>query len=151
MAAPAPERGTLTCTRAHPQWPYESADGSTAQAVSSGNPKSREKTPLTPQLHGSRFCIGQSTKEPQGSTGPAAQGVCYSIKSTYFLSISTGFNKRCDLFWDRWSHLHNFHQLSGLRNSHLGEFVCFWNSVWNSVGRLSKFTFVTVVGPSELS
>jgi hypothetical protein len=64
----------------------------------------------------SRFCNGQSTQEPQGSTGPAAQAVCLSIKSTYFHSISIDFHTQYDLFWDRWSQLHNFHKLNGLQN-----------------------------------
>src|ERR1039458_40439 len=49
----------------------------------------------------SRFCVGQSTNDPQGSTGLGVDAVNYSIISTYFQQISTGFNKRCDLFWEQ--------------------------------------------------
>jgi len=73
----------------------------------------------------SRFCNGQSTQEPQGSTGLGEETVSYSIKTTYFHSISTDFHKRCDLFWDRWSHLHNFRRLNALRNGHWGSWFAF--------------------------
>src|ERR1017187_8762848 len=73
----------------------------------------------------SRICNGQSTKEPQGSTGTDQHEVGYSIKSTYFLLISTGFNKQCDLFWDRWSYSHNLHKLSGLQRGFVGDFSPF--------------------------
>ena len=34
----------------------------------------------------------------------------------------------------------------------MGEFVCFWDSIWNSVGRSPKFTLGTVVGsPQQFS
>ena len=49
----------------------------------------------------SRFCSGQSTQEPQGSTRIGTQTVNSSIKSTYFNSISIGFNKSFDLFWEQ--------------------------------------------------
>jgi len=49
----------------------------------------------------SRNCSCQSTPEPQGSTGFGQYAVSLSIKSTYIHSISTGFNKRCDLFWEQ--------------------------------------------------
>jgi hypothetical protein len=49
----------------------------------------------------SRFCSGQSTQEPQGSTGIGAQAVICSIKITYFQQISTGFNKSFDLLWEQ--------------------------------------------------
>src|ERR1039458_8811077 len=68
----------------------------------------------------SRFCNCQSTQEQQGSTRVGHYAVDYSIESTYFLSISTDFHKRCDLFWDRWSHLHNLHELNGLQNGRWG-------------------------------
>jgi hypothetical protein len=64
----------------------------------------------------SRICNGQSTKEPQGSTGTDQHEVGYSIKITYFHPISTDFHKRRDLFWDRWSYLHNLLRLNGLQN-----------------------------------
>jgi hypothetical protein len=41
----------------------------------------------------SRFCNGQSTQEPQGSTGLGEDTVTYSIEITYFHSISTDFHK----------------------------------------------------------
>ena len=47
----------------------------------------------------SRFCNGQSTQEPQRSTGPSEETVTYSIETTYFHPVSTGFHQRCDLFW----------------------------------------------------
>src|ERR1022692_4473906 len=49
----------------------------------------------------SRICNGQSTKEPQSSTGLGEETVTYSIETTYFRSISTDFHKRCDLFWEQ--------------------------------------------------
>ncbi len=58
---------------------------------------------LTGQLHGSRFCVGQSTSDPQGSTDPASRRRAHSFQSTYNPQISIGFNKSSDLFWDRWS------------------------------------------------
>ena len=73
----------------------------------------------------SRFCNGQSTQEQQRSTSASAQAVCFSIKSTYFLVISTGFNKQCDLLWDRWSHLDNLHKLNGLQRGLAGDSVGF--------------------------
>ena len=39
-----------------------------------------------------------------------------SIKSTSFHSISTGFHKCSDLFWDRWSHLLNHLKINDLQN-----------------------------------
>jgi hypothetical protein len=42
--------------------------------------------------------------------------VSHSIKTAYFLMISTDFHKPRDLFWDRWSYLHNLHQLNGLQD-----------------------------------
>jgi hypothetical protein len=54
-----------------------------------------------------------------------AETVTYSIESTYFHLISTDFHKRCDLFWDRWSHLHNLHELSGLQRGLAGDSVGF--------------------------
>jgi hypothetical protein len=97
------------------QRPYQSADGSPAQGGSSGKIQTGRKRPLTRQLHGSRFCNGQSTQEPLGSTGLGEETVSYSIETTYSHSASTDFHKRCDLFWDKWSHLHNLHQLNGLQ------------------------------------
>jgi hypothetical protein len=73
----------------------------------------------------SRICNGQNTQEPQGSTGLGSQSVRYSIESTYFHLISTDFNKQRDLFWDRWSHLHNLHELSGLQRGLAGDSVGF--------------------------
>jgi len=49
----------------------------------------------------SRICSCQSTLGPQGSTKIGRHAVKSSIKSTYFHSISTGFHKRFDLFWDK--------------------------------------------------
>ena len=53
-----------------------------------------------------------------------------SIKSAYFHSTSTGFHKRFDLFWDRWSVLFNYciinnlykvlHRVSIASTSHCG-------------------------------
>jgi hypothetical protein len=63
----------------------------------------------------SRFCNAQSAEEPQSSTGLGEETVTYSIENTYFHSISTDFHRRRDLFWDRWSHLHNLRELSGLQ------------------------------------
>jgi hypothetical protein len=52
-------------------------------------------------FHCSRFCNCQSTQKPQGSTGIGMHAVNSSIKSTYIHSISTGFNKSFDLFWEQ--------------------------------------------------
>ena len=52
-------------------------------------------------LRCSRICSCQSTQEPQGSTGMGVRSVSISIKSTYFLSISTGFHKRSNLLWEQ--------------------------------------------------
>jgi hypothetical protein len=49
----------------------------------------------------SRICSCQSTKEPQGSTGVGRYALSISIRSAYFNSIPTGFNKRPDLLWDQ--------------------------------------------------
>jgi hypothetical protein len=68
----------------------------------------------------SRFCICQSTQEPQGSTGLAEEAVSYSIETTYFHSISTDFHKERDLFWDRWSDLHNYRRLNGIQRASFG-------------------------------
>ena len=73
----------------------------------------------------SRICNGQSTKEPQGSTGTDQHEVGYSIRITYFHPISIDFHKRCDLFWDRWSHLHNLHGLNGLQSGRWGSWSAF--------------------------
>src|ERR1035441_1400906 len=69
----------------------------------------------------SRICNGQSTKQPQGSTGTDQHEVGYSIKITYFHPISTDFHKRPDLLWDRWSRRHNLHELSGLQRGLAGD------------------------------
>ena len=94
----------------------------------------------------SRICNGQSTQEPQGSTRVRSFAVSYSIKSIYFLLISTDFYKRRDLFWDRWSHLHNLHQLNGLQNGRWGARLLFGIPTWNSVGGSPKFTFGCFTG-----
>src|SRR5665213_3265 len=52
-------------------------------------------------VHCSRFCNGQSTQEPHGSTGLAEETVSYSIDTTYFHLISTDFHKQPDLFWEQ--------------------------------------------------
>jgi GTPase SAR1 family protein len=49
----------------------------------------------------SRICSCQSTKEQQRSTGVGTCELNHSIRSSYFHSISTGFNKRSDLFWEQ--------------------------------------------------
>jgi hypothetical protein len=49
----------------------------------------------------SRICSCQSTREQQGSTAVGWIVLNTSIGSTYFLSISTGFNKSFDLFWEQ--------------------------------------------------
>jgi len=49
----------------------------------------------------SRNRNGQSTPEPQGSTGIGMEDVNSSIKSTYNHSISISFHKRRDLFWEQ--------------------------------------------------
>jgi len=49
----------------------------------------------------SRFCSGQSTQKPQGSTGIGRRDLNISIKSTYFQHNSTGFHKRSNLFWEQ--------------------------------------------------
>ena len=146
MAAPAPERGTLTCTRAQPTMALRECGWKHGTGGCSTSPVPNQETPLTPQLHGSRFCNGQSTEGQQGSTGRGEETVNHSIETTYFHSISTDSHKRCNLLWDRWSHLHNFHQLSWLRNGHWGSLSAFWDPIWNSVGRSPKFMFGTVVG-----
>jgi len=120
--------------------PYQSADGSPAQGGSSRRIQTERKTPLTGQLHGSRICNGQSTKEPQGSTGTDQHEVGYSIKITYFHPISIDFHKRRDLFWDRWSHLHNFHQLNGLQNGRRGNLSAFLIPLGTPFGGSPKFT-----------
>jgi hypothetical protein len=48
-----------------------------------------------------RFCSGQSTQEPQDSTGDGRFAPSRSIKSSYFLQISIGFNKSFDLLWEQ--------------------------------------------------
>ena len=52
-------------------------------------------------LRCSRFCNGQSTQEPQSSTGLGEEKVTYSIETTYFYSISIDLHKQCDLFWEQ--------------------------------------------------
>src|ERR1035437_3055976 len=64
----------------------------------------------------SRICSGQSIQELQGSTEFGMYTVSRSIISTYSQPISTGFHKRSDLFWDRWSHLFNYLKINGLQN-----------------------------------
>ena len=49
----------------------------------------------------SRICNGQSTQKPQGSTRISRSALSDSIKSTYSNTISTGFHKRSDLFWEQ--------------------------------------------------
>jgi hypothetical protein len=83
------------------QRPYQSADGSPAQGGSSRESQTERKTSLTRQLHGSRFCNGQNTKEPQRSTSLGEETVNYSLETTYFPAISTDFHKQCDLFWEQ--------------------------------------------------
>jgi hypothetical protein len=90
----------------------------------------------------SRFCNGQNTKEPQSSTGLGEETVTYSIETTYFHSVSTDFHKRCDLLWDRWSHLPNLRRLKGIQRGPLGRVLDFavlreyqpWDSAGASVG-----------------
>jgi hypothetical protein len=62
----------------------------------------------------SQFCNCPSTQEPQGSTGIGSHPVNISIKSTYFYSISTGFHKLPDLFWDRWIAIFNYFIINNL-------------------------------------
>jgi len=49
----------------------------------------------------SRICNGQSTPEPQGSTGIKERTVKPSIESTYFHPIPTDFHNRSDLVRDQ--------------------------------------------------
>jgi hypothetical protein len=49
----------------------------------------------------SRICSGQSTSEPQGSTGAVMLAVSLSLKSIYSLQISIGLNKSFDLLWEQ--------------------------------------------------
>jgi len=48
-----------------------------------------------------RFCSCQSTNDPHTSTGLEVDSLNDSIHITYFHSISTGFNKSFDLFWEQ--------------------------------------------------
>jgi hypothetical protein len=73
----------------------------------------------------SRFCNGQSIQKPQGSTGNGMYALINSIKSTYFLSVSTDFHKRRDLLWDRWSHLRNYRKMNWLQRWLARDFVGF--------------------------
>ena len=59
----------------------------------------KEKPPANSDC--SRFCSCESTKELQASTSIGGAAVHRSIKSTYFRSISTSFNKSLDLFWEQ--------------------------------------------------
>jgi hypothetical protein len=49
----------------------------------------------------SRICSCQSTREQQRSTGVGTCELNRSIRSSYFHEVSTGFNKRSDLFWEQ--------------------------------------------------
>jgi len=49
----------------------------------------------------SRFCSGQSTREPRGTISIRARMVNSSITGTYFQSISTGFHSRYDQVWEQ--------------------------------------------------
>jgi len=69
-----------------------------------------------------RICNGQSTQDTQRSIRAGHCAVGYSIASTYFHSISTDFHKLSNLFWDRWSHPYNLHELSGLQSGLAGDF-----------------------------
>ena len=60
--------------------------------------------------------------------------VSHSIKTAYFLMISTDFHKPRDLFWDRWSYLHNLHQLNGLQDGPRVSWSVFEILFGNSVG-----------------
>jgi hypothetical protein len=75
-----------------------------------------------------RICSIQSTQDPLRSTSAGRYSLNISIKSSYSLLISTGFDKPFDLLWDKWSHLHNSHKLNGLQNGRrwdLAGFVVF--------------------------
>src|SRR5208283_1769637 len=63
----------------------------------------------------SRICSCRSTQKPQRSTGFGSCALNISIEITYFHPISTNFNKRSDLFWDRWSHPHKIYEMNGLQ------------------------------------
>ena len=117
-------------------------------------PVKQKKTGLNERIHPnrcSRFCNGQSTQEPQGSTGLGEKAVSYSIDTTYFHQISTDLHERCDLFWDRWSYLHNLHQLSRLQKQPFGESVSFWGFIWDSVRSSPSFAFGKRAGSPQQS
>src|ERR1035437_4346494 len=84
------------------------------QKYRAGNLVKLPKEKPSGNLDCSRFCTCQSTKKPQGSTGTGQHAVRGSVKSSYFHSISIGFNKPSDLFWDRWSALFNYFIINNL-------------------------------------